>query len=1090
MGCRKVLFVLILGVLLSFGVVHGYKNDPLADFYVDAPWRVESGSTIPIILEIHDANETSDSYFYDIEVYDQNSGGIVTTLSPSDLGLPIKGICLGTGYTAPQTHLWYHMLYLDPTTLTSDANGDKKIKVVFDRVGCVFWDDVVRYLTIHTENSPKFSNWYCGDTHYHSSYTDTWYSFQYGEEGAPIAATQSVADSIGMDWFFVTDHSNAFGGHDDIYYNKSWTDFKNECNSYSKCLIGEEINCNYRDPLTWGWRGNHYLGYNLSQSIDDKFYNNVPTSSNPTCEQVIQSVSNQGGFGYAAHPASSSAINNEWDDYSLPKGLEIWNGDIADGRWRTDLDEGLSKWETRLLNELLDTNGKKVFISAGSDAHGEFQSSFGKAMTCCYAPLYSKDNIYTALKNGNCYLTNNGALKVEVQASGGNYKIGETAQACTGSSVTIKIDYSVVDECDLTVLRGIVGADSESSVTSSHISGSGQLSFAYTPYDNSYYRLECIDSTGTKRLYTNPIWLGVNNCQTKCVDDTPYGQCNLSMKPKYCDNGNLVNRCGTCGCPSGATCQADGSCTTTTCDSSSYLSCPTAYFMTSGETKSNMCVNTGNNFQYYKISTPVNQKCYVTWTVTPTSGSDYDLYAAWGQTCDQGSSYKCASDHTGSTIEVCESPSKLFPETYSYARVRKYEFSGLGSYSINAALSECESICSDGTTYGQCSTSKPLYCSSGRLVDDCSACGCPFDKPSCVSGSCGCASGWTGNYQCSADLRQGEYQYFNCTQGWRTIEDCNSHDNYTGSPYCAGNDVRQKYRNYSCSASANECVYEESDRFVETCTDGCANGTCMAPPPEEGYVAVYHFDEGSGSIAHDSSGHGYNGTLIGCSWNSQSESKNGTSSLSFISINDKVELPLDALSSMPVGAIDVWIYPTELHENSYFISEELKGSANYFGLLLDTSGRITYRIYNGSDFQSNRTVPLNNWTHVAVTWNGFERRIYINGVQDAVASGAGSIPDVHYENTRFYLGSQVTSSSNRFIGRIDDLRISNSTKAFQHLPGDVNGDCKVNIFDLAAVGLCFGKTATGSCVAADVKQDGLINIFDLATVGINFGRSC
>jgi len=38
-----------------------------------------------------------------------------------------------------------------------------------------------------------------------------------------------------------------------------------------------------------------------------------------------------------------------------------------------------------------------------------------------------------------------------------------------------------------------------------------------------------------------------------------------STKPKYCDsNGNLVDKCGTCGCPVGACigCQADGTCVT------------------------------------------------------------------------------------------------------------------------------------------------------------------------------------------------------------------------------------------------------------------------------------------------------------------------------------------------------------------------------------------------------------------------------------------------------------------------------------------------------------------------------------------------
>jgi len=36
----------------------------------------------------------------------------------------------------------------------------------------------------------------------------------------------------------------------------------------------------------------------------------------------------------------------------------------------------------------------------------------------------------------------------------------------------------------------------------------------------------------------------------KCTDGTPYGQCSTN-KPKYCDNGNLVDNASLCGCPIG-----------------------------------------------------------------------------------------------------------------------------------------------------------------------------------------------------------------------------------------------------------------------------------------------------------------------------------------------------------------------------------------------------------------------------------------------------------------------------------------------------------------------------------------------------------
>jgi hypothetical protein len=40
-----------------------------------------------------------------------------------------------------------------------------------------------------------------------------------------------------------------------------------------------------------------------------------------------------------------------------------------------------------------------------------------------------------------------------------------------------------------------------------------------------------------------------NECEAKCADGTPFGQCS-SNKPKYCHNGHLEENCLICGCPS------------------------------------------------------------------------------------------------------------------------------------------------------------------------------------------------------------------------------------------------------------------------------------------------------------------------------------------------------------------------------------------------------------------------------------------------------------------------------------------------------------------------------------------------------------
>jgi len=64
------------------------------------------------------------------------------------------------------------------------------------------------------------------------------------------------------------------------------------------------------------------------------------------------------------------------------------------------------------------------------------------------------------------------------------------------------------------------------------------------------------------------------------------------------------------------------------------------------------------------------------------------------------------------------------------------------------------------------------------------------------------------------------------------------------------------------------------------------------------------------------------------------------------------------------------------------------------------------------------------------------------------------------------------------------------------LLGDVNRDWKVNIFDLAKIGLCYsckegeGCWSNEECYKADLSRNGKVDIFDLAIVGLNYGREC
>ena len=126
------------------------------------------------------------------------------------------------------------------------------------------------------------------------------------------------------------------------------------------------------------------------------------------------------------------------------------------------------------------------------------------------------------------------------------------------------------------------------------------------------------------------------------------------------------------------------SCTTppTTCDATNYTSCDSAYnFGTSSGSKSYMC----GNDQYYTVLAPSGKKCKITWTVTPDSSSDYDLYVKWSGTCPSTSDYDCKSTRGTGSTDSCTSSEKVLG---SYALVHKH--SGSGYYNISVSVTDCE----------------------------------------------------------------------------------------------------------------------------------------------------------------------------------------------------------------------------------------------------------------------------------------------------------------------------------------------------------------------------------------------------------------
>jgi hypothetical protein len=217
----------------------------------------------------------------------------------------------------------------------------------------------------------------------------------------------------------------------------------------------------------------------------------------------------------------------------------------------------------------------------------------------------------------------------------------------------------------------------------------------------------------------------------------------------------------------------------------------------------------------------------------------------------------------------------------------------------------------------------------------------------------------------------------------------------------------------------------QTDAGVTVQPDVFQAGESPTPEPSQGPVAAYSFNEGSGATVADASGNGNSGTVANTTW---SASGHSGSALSFNGSNAWVTVPdsssLDLTSAM---TLEAWVKPSQLGGwRTALIKEAPSQTELSYGLYASTdTGPASGHVLVGSPpdtfLRGTSTPPTGSWTHVAATYDGFNLRVYVNGVQQA--SKAVSGPIVTSDGVLRIGGNNVWSEW--VAGLIDDVRVYN-----------------------------------------------------------------
>ncbi len=221
-------------------------------------------------------------------------------------------------------------------------------------------------------------------------------------------------------------------------------------------------------------------------------------------------------------------------------------------------------------------------------------------------------------------------------------------------------------------------------------------------------------------------------------------------------------------------------------------------------------------------------------------------------------------------------------------------------------------------------------------------------------------------------------------------------------------------------------------------------------PPAWGATPVgyWNLDEGAGTTAADSSGLGNTGTLVnsptwvsGHSGNALDFANNGHS---YVTVAPATSLANLYANGMTVAA---WINPRSAGGGSLgrIVDKDNNDAGWFLAMNGTTAVRFAVDDYLTSEPSrvSTAVLKLNQWQHVAATWDGSAQganiHIYINGVlaDGSAVNGSGGLDND--SGTPLAIGNRAVDLARGFDGTIDEVRVYNGVLSAAEIAALVTG---------------------------------------------------
>jgi len=259
----------------------------------------------------------------------------------------------------------------------------------------------------------------------------------------------------------------------------------------------------------------------------------------------------------------------------------------------------------------------------------------------------------------------------------------------------------------------------------------------------------------------------------------------------------------------------------------------------------------------------------------------------------------------------------------------------------------------------------------------------------------------------------------------------------------------------------------------------------QAEGADEGLVAEWHFDEGSGSVLADSSGNGNDGVIYGATW---VEGKYG-GALRFDGVDDYVDVPHSpSLDITDTITIELWVEPTSTPSKYQNIISKgdppLHSKQAPWQLTINNKNNLdAYRLKN-DNYEAEYNIcdlSLNSWTMVTVTFDRGVRKIKVYKDGEFIKEW-DKTSAIYSDDVDVTIGAQtyngVICDGFNFNGAIDEVRIYNSALTADEIESHYEGKQTALSLTKSASphSIKQGQTTT---VTLTVKNTGTTEITDI-----------